>query len=260
MKPSTKRNSSEEIIRVKDVHKSFGAQHVLNGITLEIESETITCIMGYSGTGKSVFLKLLIGLLQADGGSIEVDGEEIVGLSDEEMDTVRMKYGMLFQDAALFDDMSVFDNVSFPLIEHTNLSDEEIAKKVTQKLTEVGLKDVEKKMPNQLSGGMRKRVGLARALMLDPKIVLFDEPTTGLDPITTKQIGDLILNTHQRYPVTFVIISHDLALTNAVADKVVMFHEGRVVEQGTPEEFHNSEEPFTRKFLDAQATMERAVS
>lgn len=247
------------MIRVKDLHKSFGEQRVLNGITLDIGNETITCIMGYSGTGKSVFLKLLIGLLEADSGSIEVDGEEIVGLSERELDKVRMKYGMLFQDAALFDDMNVFDNVAFPLIEHTELSDQEIAKHVKQKLTEVGLTDIENKMPNELSGGMRKRVGLARALMLDPKIILFDEPTTGLDPITTKQIGDLILKTHQRYPVTFVIISHDLALTNSVADRVVMFNDGRVVEEGTPKEFNNSKEPFTRKFLDAQAKMEHAA-
>lgn len=213
--------------------------------------------MGSSGTGKSVFLKLLIGLLHPDMGSIKVDGQQIVGLSEKEMNVVRMKFGMLFQDAALFDDMNVFENVAFPLREHTHLKDEEIAQRVEKKLAEVGLKDVNLKMPNELSGGMRKRVGLARALMLDPKIVLFDEPTTGLDPITTNQIGELILSTHQRYPVTFLIISHDLALTYKVADQVIMFDQGQVVEQGTPEQFKRSKQPFVRKFLDAQANMDK---
>lgn len=248
------------MITVSNVFKQFGEQRVLNGLDLEIQENSITCIMGSSGTGKSVFLKLLIGLLKPDSGHIEIDGEEIVGMSEKEMNQVRMKFGMLFQDAALFDDMNVFENVAFPLREHTDTSDEDIAKIVAQKLSEVGLKDVEHKMPNELSGGMRKRVGLARALVLDPKIVLFDEPTTGLDPITTNQIGELILNTHQRYPVTFLIISHDLALTYKVADQVVMFDQGKVVEQGTTEEFKRSKQPFVRKFLDAQANMDKIPS
>jgi phospholipid/cholesterol/gamma-HCH transport system ATP-binding protein len=248
------------MITARNIFKAFGQQKVLNGLNLEIPENSITCIMGSSGTGKSVFLKLLIGLLRPDSGNIEVDGEEIVGITEKEMNLVRMKFGMLFQDAALFDDMNVFENVAFPLREHTETSDEDIAKKVTQKLAEVGLKDIEHKMPNELSGGMRKRVGLARALMLDPKIVLFDEPTTGLDPITTNQIGELILNTHQRYPVTFLIISHDLSLTYKVADQVVMFDQGKVVEQGTTEEFKRSKQPFVRKFLDAQANMDKIPS
>lgn len=248
------------MIQAANVHKSFGEQDVLNGIDLKIENQTITCIMGSSGTGKSVFLKLLIGLLKPDEGSIKIDGEEISGISEKEMNKVRMKFGMLFQDAALFDDMDVFENVAFPLREHTDLSDKEIAEKVNQRLEEVGLKDVNSKMPNELSGGMRKRVGLARALMLDPQIVLFDEPTTGLDPITTNQIGELILATHQRYPVTFLIISHDLALTYKVADKVVMFDQGKVVENATTEEFKRSKQPFVRKYLDAQANMDKIQS
>ncbi len=248
------------MINVRNLHKSFGTQHVLNGINLKIQEHSITCIMGGSGTGKSVFLKLLMGLLKPDSGSIEIDGEEIVGLSEDDMNLVRMKFGMLFQDAALFDDMNVFENVAFPLIEHQNLKDEQVAKLVTQKLGDVGLKDINEKMPNQLSGGMRKRVGLARALMLDPKIVLFDEPTTGLDPITTEQIGDLILSTHQRYPVTFLIISHDLGLTYRVADHVVMFDQGLVADQGTTEQIKRSKQPFVRKFLDAQANMDKMQS
>jgi phospholipid/cholesterol/gamma-HCH transport system ATP-binding protein len=248
------------MIKATNVFKQFGPQKVLNGIDLNIPENTITCVMGSSGTGKSVFLKLLIGLLKPDSGSIKIDGEEVVGLSENEMNEVRMKFGMLFQDAALFDDMNVFENVAFPLREHTDLSDEEITQKVEEKLENVGLKDVNLKMPNELSGGMRKRVGLARALVLDPKIVLFDEPTTGLDPITTSQIGDLILNTHERYPVTFLIISHDLSLTYKVADQVVMFDQGKVVEQGTTEEFKRSKQPFVRKYLDAQANMDKIPS
>lgn len=248
------------MISVKNLHKSFGPQKVLRGIDLDIQEQSVTCIMGGSGTGKSVFLKLLMGLLKSDSGSMRVEGEEITGLNEEEMNKVRMKFGMLFQDAALFDDMNVFENVAFPLVEHTNLSDREIAKRVEQKLSEVGLQNVNLKMPNELSGGMRKRVGLARALMLDPKIVLFDEPTTGLDPITTQQIADLILSTHQRYPVTFLIISHDLGLTYRVADHVVMFDQGVVADQGTPEQFRRSKQPFVRKFLDAQANMDKIQS
>lgn len=245
------------MINVNNIYKHFGSQKVLNGIDLEIPKQTITCIMGSSGTGKSVFLKLLIGLLHPDKGSIKIDGEEIVGISEKEMNKVRMKFGMLFQDAALFDDMDVFENVAFPLREHTLLRDQEIAQNVERRLLDVGLTNVSHKMPNELSGGMRKRVGLARALALDPQIILFDEPTTGLDPITTNQIGDLILSTHQRYPVTFLIISHDLSLTYKVADKVVMFDQGRVIEEGTPEEFRRSKQPFVRKFLDAQANMDK---
>lgn len=245
------------MISVKKVHKSFGEQKVLRGIDLDIQEQSITCIMGASGTGKSVFLKLLMGLLKPDSGSINIDNEEITGLNEHEMNQVRMKFGMLFQDAALFDDMNVFENVAFPMVEHTNATDEEIAARVKEKLADVGLENIDKKMPNELSGGMRKRVGLARALMLDPQIVLFDEPTTGLDPITTQQIGDLILETHRRYPVTFLIISHDLGLTYRVADHVVFFDQGVVADQGTTEQVKRSKQPFVRKFLDAQANMDK---
>lgn len=248
------------MISVKKVHKSFGPQKVLRGIDVDIQERSITCIMGGSGTGKSVFLKLLMGLLKPDSGSIKIDNQEVSHLNENEMNEVRMKFGMLFQDAALFDDMNVFENVAFPMIEHTNASDKEIADRVHQKLADVGLEDVDQKMPNELSGGMRKRVGLARALMLDPQIVLFDEPTTGLDPITTEQIGDLILSTHKRYPVTFLIISHDLGLTYRVADHVVMFDQGLVADQGTTEQIKRSKQPFVRKFLDAQANMDKIQS
>lgn len=245
------------MIEVKNLHKSFGKNHVLKGVDLHIDANTITCIMGSSGTGKSVFIKLLIGLLKIDSGKIIIDGEETQDMNDKELKKVRMKTGMLFQDAALFDDMSVMRNVAFPLVEHTDLEDDEIKDRVIDKLKEVGLENVEDKLPSELSGGMRKRVGLARALMLDPKIVFFDEPTTGLDPIMTSQIGDLILQTHQRYDVTFVIINHDLNLSYKVAQNIVMFDKGMVAEESAPKDLVHSKNEFVQEFLKAHRDMEQ---
>jgi phospholipid/cholesterol/gamma-HCH transport system ATP-binding protein len=244
------------MIRFKNVHKSFGAQHVLKGVNLSLEPEKITAIMGPSGEGKSVLLKHIMGLLRPDSGEVYVDGEEITQLNDKEMNRVRRKIGMLFQDAALFDDMDVLDNVSFPLYEHTRLSDAEVADRVHEMLAEVGLKNIDAKLPSELSGGMRKRVGLARAMMLEPKILLFDEPTTGLDPIITNQIADLMLETHQRHKVTMVLISHDLGLSYKIADRIAMLYQGHIIENVTPPEFKESSHPFVRKFLAANAYAE----
>lgn len=244
------------MIEIKNLHKSFGQEKVLEGLHLGIEEGKITSIMGPSGVGKSVLLKLLIGILKPDRGEIYVDGEEITRLPPTELDRVRRKFGMLFQDAALFDDMDVFGNVSFPLYEHTAFSDREISKIVEDKLLEVGLENVNEKLPNELSGGMRKRVGLARALVLDPKILLFDEPTTGLDPIITDQIVDLITDTHRRHGMTIVLISHDLALSYRIAHRVGMLYRGKIVEYSTPEQFRRSDHPFVREFLKAQASHE----
>ncbi|MEZ4705079.1 MAG: ABC transporter ATP-binding protein [Bdellovibrionota bacterium] len=258
MEQSKKDAWLKHMIEVTNLHKSFGEQHVLRGLNMSIKDQSVTCIMGGSGTGKSVFLKILIGLLQADQGSIVIDGQPIFQFDQAELKQFRRQVGFLFQDAALFDDMNVFENVSFPLYEHADLPDDEIRERVRTKLADVGLKDIEHKLPSELSGGMRKRVGLARALILDPKIVLFDEPTTGLDPITTSNIGDLIRDTHKRYPVTFLIISHDLALTYRVADQVIMFYQGEVVQDGDAEDFKQSSHPFVRQFLEAQANLENA--
>ncbi len=245
------------MIEVLNVSKAFGTQQVLDELNISIEEGKITAIMGPSGTGKSVTLKLLMGLLKPDRGEIVVDSQEITHMSAHELNKIRRKFGMLFQDAALFDDMNVFENVSFPLYEHTRLSDEEISRRVEDKLIEVGLENVNDKLPAELSGGMRKRVGLARALMLDPKILLFDEPTTGLDPIITSQIAELILKTHHRHKMTIVLISHDLSLSYRVADYIGMLYRGKIVEFSTPGLFRQSKQPFVQQFIGAQIDHEQ---
>lgn len=239
------------MIEIKNLHKSFGDQHVLRGVNLSIPANKTTVILGPSGEGKSVLLKHLIGLIHPDQGEIWIDGQEITKMNEKELNVVRRKIGMLFQDAALFDDMTVFENVSFPLYEHTTLSDDEVAAKVEEHLLEVGLKDVNHKLPSELSGGMRKRVGLARALMLEPKILYFDEPTTGLDPVMTEQIAELIEETHEKHQVTMVIISHDMEFSYRLADEMAMLAQGKILEVGPPTQFRNSTNPFVRKFLSA---------
>ncbi|MCB0308340.1 MAG: ABC transporter ATP-binding protein [Bdellovibrionales bacterium] len=244
------------MIEFRNVSKNFGEQNVLDKLNLVVEEGKITAIMGPSGAGKSVTLKLLMGLLKPDEGQIFVHGSDICALADDELASLRKKFGMLFQDAALFDYMNVFENVSFPLYEHTKLSDEEIEKRVEASLNEVGLENVNQKLPNELSGGMRKRVGLARAIILEPPIVLFDEPTTGLDPIITSQIGDLILETHAKRNNTFLMISHDLALSYRVAHKIAMLYKGQIVEFASPKELKYSTHPFVREYLQAQLNLE----
>ncbi len=198
------------MITIRNVHKSFGTQKVLDGLDLDIPVGKITAIIGPSGEGKSVLLKHLIGLLQPDSGTVEVDGESIVNLRRSDLNRIREKFGMLFQNVALFDSMSVFENVAFPLEEKTSLSKEEIRGRVLSALEDVGLKNIENKFPDELSGGMKKRVGLARAVVLNPKIILFDEPTTGLDPIIKRAIHQLIKDTHAKFGFTAVIVSHEI--------------------------------------------------
>ncbi len=240
------------MIKVVDLWKSFGEQKVLKGLNLEIEKGKITVIMGRSGEGKSVFLKHLIGLLRPDAGSIYVDGVDITKLSEKAMNEVRKKFGMLFQESALFDSMNVFDNVAFPLREHTKLKEKEIAEVVKKSLAQVGLVGVEEKMPSELSGGMKKRVALARALVLNPQILLFDEPTTGQDPITCKAIEELIRDTHRATGATVVIVSHDIPLSFNLADKIAMIYGGVIVEEGSPEEIRNSDNPVVRQFIEGK--------
>ena len=237
------------MIRLVDVHKSFGAQKVLNGLTLEIPEGKITAVIGPSGEGKSVLIKHMIGLLQPDSGRIEVEGESIVGIRRSQLNRIREKFGMLFQNAALFDSMSVFENVAFPLEEKTALSREQIRRDVFEALEAVGLKNVENKFPDELSGGMRKRVGLARAVVLNPKIILFDEPTTGLDPIIKRAIHQMIAETHQRYGFTAVIVSHEIPDIFDVAQNVAMLYRGEILQHGTPDEIRNSQHPVVRQFI-----------
>lgn len=237
------------MITLRNVHKSFGAQKVLDGLDLDIPDGKITAIIGPSGEGKSVLLKHLIGLLHPDSGAVEVDGESIVGLRRSELNRIREKFGMLFQNVALFDSMTVFENVAFPLEEKTSLSKAEIRGKVLAALEDVGLKDIEGKFPDELSGGMKKRVGLARAVVLNPRIILFDEPTTGLDPIIKRAIHQLIKDTHAKFGFTAVIVSHEIPEIFDVAQNVAMLFRGKILQHGTSEDIQKSDHPAIRQFI-----------
>ncbi len=242
------------MIKIVDLHKSFGDQKVLRGVNLEIPKGQITFIMGRSGTGKSVLLKHIIGLLSPDQGRVLIEGQDITQMSTKELMRLRKRFGMLFQEGALFDSLTVGENVAFPLREHTRLSEKEIWARVEAKLAQVGLLEAIEKMPSELSGGMKKRAALARALALDPEIVLFDEPTTGLDPLMQESIAKLIKDAQQRHNLTCVVISHDVPVAFAIADKIAFLHEGVVIEEGPPEKIKASQHPFVRKFITALPT------
>ena len=237
------------IIEIVDLHKSFGEQKVLDGVNLEIEEGKTTVVIGRSGGGKSVLLKHIIRLLEPDSGHVFIDGTDVTVLNDKALNEIRKKFGMLFQEAALFDSMTVGENVAFPLKEQTKMKDEEIKKIVADRLKAVGLHGVEDKMPSELSGGMKKRVGLARAIALHPQIVLFDEPTTGLDPIMTEAINELIIDTQKNFNLTSIVISHDVESIFKIGHKIAMLHEGKIVEYGTPEEIKESKNPVLVQFL-----------
>ncbi|WP_298266507.1 ABC transporter ATP-binding protein [Geobacter sp.] len=237
------------MIKLVEVEKSFGSQVVLDRLSVEIPPGKITAVIGPSGEGKSVLLKHMIGLLQPDAGKVYVEGEDITVMRRRELNRVRERFGMLFQNAALFDSMSVFENVAFPLEEKTRLSSYEIRDKVHEALEHVGLRGVDDKFPDELSGGMKKRVGLARALLLNPRIILFDEPTTGLDPIICRAIHQLIKDTHSRFGFTAVIVSHEIPEIFDISDYVAMLYRGRIIEMGTPEEIQRSEHPVVKQFI-----------
>jgi len=237
------------MIKLIDVCKSFGTQRVLDELNLKIEAGRTTVIIGRSGGGKSVLLKHIIGLLKPDSGRILVAGDDIAGMSDRDLNEIRKKFGMLFQEAALFDSMTVGENVAFPLREHTRLKEEEIHEIVADRLGAVGLSGIEGKMPSELSGGMRKRVGLARAIALRPEIVLFDEPTTGLDPVMAEAVNQLIVETQKKFNLTCVVISHDVESIFRIAHRIAMLYEGRIIEEGTPEEIRASRNPVLKQFL-----------
>jgi phospholipid/cholesterol/gamma-HCH transport system ATP-binding protein len=241
----------EKAIRIVDLHKSFGGQKVLDGVNLEIEKGKITVIIGKSGGGKSVLLKHLIGLMRPDSGQVWVEDRDIATVTEKDLNRIRRKFGMLFQEAALFDSMDVFDNVAFPLRELTDLREREIEAVVNEKLERVGLQGSGEKMPSELSGGMKKRVGLARALVLDPDIVLFDEPTSGLDPIISLTIEELIVETQALLQKTYVVISHDILGMFRIAHKVAMLSRGKIIEYGTPVEVTGSRNEATMEFLRA---------
>ncbi len=237
------------MISLRNVHKSFGSQKVLDDLSLDIPAGEITAIIGPSGEGKSVLLKHLIGLLEPDSGQVEVEGESLIGLRRSQLNSIREKFGMLFQNVALFDSMSCFENVAFPLQEKTNLSKDEIRRRVLTALEDVGLKNIENKYPDELSGGMKKRVGLARAVVLNPKIILFDEPTTGLDPIIKRAIHQLIKDTHAKFGFTAVIVSHEIPEIFDVAHNVAMLYKGKILQFGSSDEIINSAHPAVRQFI-----------
>jgi phospholipid/cholesterol/gamma-HCH transport system ATP-binding protein len=241
------------MIQIRGLRKRLGNRWVLDGVELDIATGETVVVLGPSGTGKSVLLKHILGLMVADEGSIRVDEEEIVGRHESELNRVRRRFGMLFQGSALFDSMTVGENVGLPLVEHLKLPRDEVARRVRERLEWVGLKGVEGVKPSELSGGMRKRVGLARAIVMDPQFVLYDEPTTGLDPITADVIDQLIRNMQQRLSVTSVVVTHDLHSTFKIADRMAMLYGGKVVFSGTPDEVRGTRNPYVRQFMDGSS-------
>jgi phospholipid/cholesterol/gamma-HCH transport system ATP-binding protein len=245
--------NQELAIRLVGVKKTFdGKDYVVNDMNLEIPKGSLTAIIGFSGTGKSVILKHILGLYKANAGLIEVLGRDVTKMNHEELTVFRRNFGVLFQGAALFDDMTVLENVCFPLIEHRkDLPESEVVTIASRKLKQVGLEEKHfEKLPSQISGGMQKRTGLARALALDPEILFYDEPTTGLDPILTEMVDELILETHHHHKgTTSVMVSHDLDAAFQIADYIAMLNAGQVLLFGKPEEFYNSNIELVKKFL-----------
>jgi phospholipid/cholesterol/gamma-HCH transport system ATP-binding protein len=241
------------MIKVEGLTKSFGRQKVLRELSLDVATGTITIVIGRSGGGKSVFLKHLIGLLRPDAGRIIVDGVDISRLRGRDLDAIRRTYGVVFQGGALFDSMSCFDNVAFPLREKVRTPPDELTKRVEAALAQVGLEGVGPKYPAEISGGMRKRVAIARALVTEPEIVFFDEPTTGLDPVLVNTIHHLILDLHRRFRFTAVVVSHEIPEIFEIADTVAMLHEGRIIEVGPPSVIQSSTNPVVQRFIKGEA-------
>jgi phospholipid/cholesterol/gamma-HCH transport system ATP-binding protein len=241
------------VIAIRGLRKRLGGREVLAGVDLDIPTGRTVVVMGRSGTGKSVLLKHILGLMHPDAGAIEVDDVPIVGLRGKPLLAVRKRFGLLFQGAALFDSLSVGENVALPLREHTRFTDAEVRARVAERLEWVGLRGVEAMRPASLSGGMRKRVGLARAIAMDPAYILYDEPTTGLDPIMADVINRLIRSLQARIGVTSVVVTHDLGSAYHVGDVLAMLHEGRVVFSGTPEETRATRDPLVRQFIEGSS-------
>jgi phospholipid/cholesterol/gamma-HCH transport system ATP-binding protein len=246
-------SAEKDAVEFIDVKKSFGRNTILNGLNLGIPDDQISMILGPSGTGKSVCIKHMVGLLYPDEGDVLVHGESVPNMADDELFEMRKKFGVLFQDGALFGSMALWDNVAFPLRQHTDKGEDEIADIVNRRLKEVGLGGAGEKMPNELSGGMRKRAGFARALVLDPRIVLFDEPDSGLDPVRTALLCELIQEIHEENGGAYVVITHDIMSARRVAEYIAILWKGRIVESGPAEELFNSDNQFVRQFLSGEA-------
>ncbi|MBA2241006.1 MAG: ATP-binding cassette domain-containing protein [Solirubrobacterales bacterium] len=245
-------HGGNDAIEVQGVVKQFGRTRILNGLDLDLPDDQISMVLGPSGTGKSVLIKHLVGLLYPDSGDVLVHGESVPDMSDDELFEMRKKFGLLFQDGALFGSMNVWDNVAFPLRQHTDKGEDEISEMIDQRLQEVGLGSAWDKMPNELSGGMRKRAGFARALVLDPAIVMFDEPDSGLDPVRTALLCELIREVHEENGGCYMVISHDLGTARRIADFIAVLWKGKIVESGPSDELFDSENEFVSQFLNAE--------
>jgi phospholipid/cholesterol/gamma-HCH transport system ATP-binding protein len=237
------------MIEIINLCRSFGGHQVLSNLNLTINTGETTVIIGRSGCGKSVLLKHIIGLLKPDSGQVIVDGRDVTRMDEKELSALRLHFGMLFQGAALFDSLNVRENIAFHMIEHLNSPRKEIDKRVKECLELVGLRDIENKKPAELSGGMRKRVGLARAICVRPSIMLYDEPTTGVDPIMGDAINDLILELHNKLKVTSIAVTHDMTSAYKIADRMAMLYNGRIIATGTPDEIKNTKDPIVRQFI-----------
>ncbi|ONH35933.1 ABC transporter ATP-binding protein [Protofrankia sp. BMG5.30] len=240
-------------VQIRDVRKAFGSFHVLTGLNLNFVDNAVTTILGPSGTGKSVLLKHIVGLLEPDHGEVVVFGQNIWNVSERERQEIRKRFGVLFQDGALFGSMNIYDNVAFPLRKHTDKSESEIRKIVMARLEEVGLTRAVNKAPGEVSGGMKKRAGFARALVLNPSVVMFDEPDSGLDPVRTSLLNDLILKLHAEHGGTYILVTHDIRTARKVSDYVGVVWKGKLIHYGETEEAFNSDLPFVRQFLSGDS-------
>lgn len=240
------------MVELENLCKSLGGRPILKGVNLRVKKGETLVIVGSSGTGKSVTLQHIVGLMTPDKGRVVIDGKNLTEARGRSLEELRTKFGVLFQSGALINWMNIFDNIALPLYEHTKLSDKEIADIVHEKLRLVGLNDVDKKMPSEISGGMKKRAGLARAIVRNPEILLYDEPTSGLDPVLSRSIDKLILNLQEELDVTSIVVTHDLKSAFTVGNRVALLHHGTVAECCSPEEFKNSSNPMVRRFIDAQ--------
>jgi phospholipid/cholesterol/gamma-HCH transport system ATP-binding protein len=240
-------------VTVRDLKKSFGSFDVLTGLNLSFADDSITTVLGPSGTGKSVLLKHIVGLLEPDSGLVEVFGQDLWRISEKERQEIRKRFGVLFQDGALFGSMNIYDNVAFPLRKHTTKSESEVREIVMSRLEEVGLSRAVTKFPGEVSGGMKKRAGFARALVLNPSVVMFDEPDSGLDPVRTSLLNDLILKVHAEHGGTYILVTHDIRTARKVSDYVGVVWKGKLIHYGETEEAFNSDMPFVRQFLSGNS-------
>ena len=232
-----------------NLYKRFSGKEVLKGLNLTIETGITQVVIGRSGCGKSVLLKNIIGILKPDSGQVIIDGKDITKMTNKQLSELRLSFGMLFQGAALFDSLTVAENVGFNLIEHTDLDSVTIAKRIKEALSLVGLYGIENLMPSELSGGMKKRVGLARAICMRPKIILYDEPTTGVDPIMADVVNDLINRLHDKLEITSIVVTHDMVSAYKIASNIAMLYDGRIIQRGTPEEIKNTDNPIVKQFI-----------